>query len=89
MAEFCVDCWNELNGTDYPEKKYILTDTYELCEGCADLKRVIVCERKEYYLYKLRYVLFPFKCIYIILYVLIRIPLIPYLIYKQKKRRKK
>ncbi len=88
MAEFCVDCWNKLNGTNYPKKKYIVTDTYLLCEGCADYKQVIVCERYEYYLHKLRFVLFPFKCIYIFLYVLIRILLLPYIIYKQKKRQK-
>jgi len=23
MAEFCLECWNELNGTEDSEKKYI------------------------------------------------------------------
>ena len=50
MAEFCVSCWNELNGTDYPEGAYVLSWDYELCEGCGEYKRVIVGRRRHYFL---------------------------------------
>ena len=50
MAEFCVSCWNELNGTDSPEEAYVLSWDYELCEGCGEYRRVIVAQRRHYYL---------------------------------------
>ena len=50
MDEFCVSCWNELNGTDYPEEAYFLSWDYELCEGCGAYKRVIIAQRRHYYL---------------------------------------
>lgn len=45
MAEFCLECWNELNGTDEPESNYILSEDLELCEGCGEWKNVILLER--------------------------------------------
>ena len=50
MAEFCVSCWNKINGTDYPEEAYALSWDYELCEGCGEYRRVIVAQRKHYLL---------------------------------------
>ena len=50
MAEFCVSCWNELNETDYPEEAYVLSWDYTLCEGCGEYKRVIVAQRRHYFL---------------------------------------
>ena len=49
MAEFCLECWNELNGTNDSEKEYIMSKDLDLCEGCGEYKRVIVAERKIYY----------------------------------------
>lgn len=46
MAEFCVKCWNELNGTDNTESNFILSENLDLCEGCGELKKVIIKERK-------------------------------------------
>ena len=46
MAEFCLKCWNELNDTNYPERKYILSETLEMCEECGKLTNVIVAERR-------------------------------------------
>ena len=37
MAEYCLDCWNKLNGSDDNEKRY----DYDLCEGCGEWKPVI------------------------------------------------
>ncbi len=42
MAEFCVDCWNELNGSNNTEKDFILSENLDLCEGCGELKNVII-----------------------------------------------
>ena len=53
MAEFCVSCWNELNGTNYPQEAYVLSRDYELCEGCGEYRRVIVSRRRHYSLRRL------------------------------------
>lgn len=50
MAEFCLDCWNEINETNDPAKKYIISEELELCEGCAQYRHVIVAIRKGYML---------------------------------------
>ncbi|MBO5743706.1 MAG: hypothetical protein J6R68_05430 [Clostridia bacterium] len=71
MAEFCLECQNKLDGTNYSKKKYILSNYLDLCEGCGCYKRVIIMEKKYYYLHKLRYVLFPFKIIGFLLRILI------------------
>lgn len=46
MAEFCVDCWNELNDSNNSEKDFILSEHLDLCEGCGELKNVIIIERE-------------------------------------------
>ena len=51
MAEFCLDCWNKINKTEENEKKYVLSKDLDLCEGCGEWKRVIIMERKAYYMY--------------------------------------
>ena len=42
VAEFCLDCWNEINGTDEPKDKYVYSKELDLCEGCGEWKHVIV-----------------------------------------------
>ena len=86
MAEFCLECWNRINEANDPASKYIISKDLDLCEGCAQLKNVIIMERKYYYLRKFRFIIFPFKIIYNVLYFLSRILILPYLIYKYKKR---
>jgi len=85
MAEFCLKCWNELNGTEHPESKYIMSDDEWLCERCGKWKKVIVIERKSYYLYKFRFFAILFKYIRITLFVLWRLLILPYLIFKYRK----
>lgn len=80
MAEFCLDCWNKLNGTNYTERKYVMTKYLDLCEGCGKNKPVIIMERNSYYLYKLRYIILPFRILYKVIYFLLRLLLLPYLI---------
>lgn len=45
MAEICLDCWNELNGTNHPESKSVMSDELCLCEDCGEYKKVIIVER--------------------------------------------
>ena len=82
MAEFCLECWNRLNETNDPSNKYIVSKDLDLCEGCREWKNVIIMERKHFYLHKFRFILFPFKMIYVILFVLCRILFLPYLVYR-------
>ena len=88
MAEFCIDCWNEINETNDSEKKYIISEDLVLCEGCNEYKHIIVANRKSYYMRKFRFLILPFKIIYIILYIILRILISPYLIYKYIKHKK-
>lgn len=46
MAEFCLDCWNRLNGTRYTEAEMeIDRDELDICEGCGKLCFCIIGER--------------------------------------------
>mgnify|MGYP000142076895 CR=1 FL=1 len=85
MAEFCLKCWNELNGTNDPPQKFIISKDLDLCEGCGKLTHVILMERKYAYLRKFRFIAVPFKILYSVLFILCRILILPYLIYKHKK----
>ena len=51
MAEFCTECWNELNDTNHSDKHFILSKDLELCEGCGEYKRVIIAERINVFLF--------------------------------------
>lgn len=48
MAEFCLDCWNELMGTDDPPEKYRISKELDFCEKCCQWKSVIITMRKRY-----------------------------------------
>lgn len=89
MAEFCLECWNKMNETDDNEKKYIMSEDIDLCEECGEWKRVIIMERKAYYMYKFRYFILPFRIICGILYFLWRLLILPYLIIKYCKSKNK
>ena len=85
MAEICLDCWNEMNGTKYKPSKYIMSDYLDLCESCGKWKSVIIVERRSYYMRKIRFLFFPLKVIYFIWRLLI----IPYLLFKHYKEKNK
>jgi predicted amidophosphoribosyltransferase len=48
VSEICLDCWNKLNETKDPARKYILSWRKELCEDCGQMKRVIIRMRLPY-----------------------------------------
>ena len=89
MAEFCLDCWNRLNESNDSEKKFILSKDLEFCEGCGEWKPIIIMMRKGYYMRKFRYFFFSFKIIYTVIYILWRLLIFPYLIFKYKKSNNK
>ena len=45
MAEFCLECWNQINETHDSKWRYVLTRDLEQCEECGRYRRVIVVER--------------------------------------------
>lgn len=45
MAEFCLDCWNKINGTKDSRWRYVLSWEKDYCEECGKRKRVIIVER--------------------------------------------
>lgn len=49
MAEFCLECWNKLNGTNDPPSKYVLSDELDFCEGCGQMKQVVVGDSESEY----------------------------------------
>ncbi len=89
MAEFCLGCWNKLNEANDNEKRYIISEYLDLCEGCGEYKPVIIMERKAYYMRKFRYLIFPFKVILIILCFACGVLLFPFLIFRYHKLKKK
>ena len=85
MAEFCLDCWNKLHGTEHSKTKYVFSKDFDLCEGCGKMCSVVIMEYKTYYMYKLRWFFLPFRIIFYTLYIMSRILISPYLIYKYIK----
>ena len=47
MAEFCLECWNKINGTNDPERKYLMSDEPEFCEECWGMKKVVICYKSD------------------------------------------
>jgi hypothetical protein len=88
MAEFCPDCWNRLNGFKDGEKKYIVSMGLDLCEGCGELKHVIITEQENYYMYNYSLVVLFFKLVYYAFCILLKLVKLPYLIYKHYKSKK-
>ena len=84
MSEYCLDCWNRINGTNDEESKYIISKDIYLCEGCAEFKNVVIEERKHYYKRKFNFIFFPLR----VLYFFWRLLILPYLYYQYRKREK-
>lgn len=40
MADFCLKCFNEMNGTRYEREDVIVE--YGICEGCGEMKDCVV-----------------------------------------------
>lgn len=79
MAEYCYECFKKyVCDDDFPakeENEYIYSDELELCEGCGELKKVVIVEKNPYNLGKTGY----------FFYKLYNILKIPYLYIKEIK----
>lgn len=51
MAEFCLKCFNEMNGTNYQANEVWLEEDF--CEGCADWRPCVVELRPKPLLWRL------------------------------------
>ena len=74
MSEICFDCLNKIYGGTKKPNQYIISDDYDLCEECGNITKVVVAEKKSYYLYHIRYIIMLF-------YLLYRILMIPYSVF--------
>lgn len=88
MAEFCIDCWNEMLGTNYKQSRFIVSHRPQLCEGCNEYKRCIVVEKRTFFINILKYVFFPIYILLNILYFILRFIMLPYLIIKDRLDKK-
>ena len=48
MAEFCLECWNEINESNDTENMYFLSKELDLCEECGQWKPVIIAAKPAY-----------------------------------------
>lgn len=52
MAEFCLECYNKYclpKGYEPRTKKQVVLDRHlDLCEGCGEMKRTVICERRSF-----------------------------------------
>ena len=60
MAEFCLECFNKMNNSDYLESEVVLTTWLEQCEMCGELKFTVTnikvdkkLDPTAYFFYKL------------------------------------
>lgn len=48
MAEFCLECLNEISGTNYTEADFILSREPDFCENSGKMVRVVVKRRRRF-----------------------------------------
>ena len=54
MAEFCIKCWNEINGINDSEDMYFMSKSLDLCEGCGEWKSVIIKPKAKFFKFSLK-----------------------------------
>lgn len=47
MAEFCEECMKKYLEMPNARVKYTLSDDVELCEGCGQMRPIVVTRRKK------------------------------------------
>lgn len=57
MAEYCIDCVNEIFNTNYKSKHFILS--YDTCEKCGRYTKTVVIEKRIFYTRLLTILFFP------------------------------
>ena len=51
MSEICLECYNEIMGTNDPPDKYVISKDLDVCEECGQLKHIIIREHLWYDMY--------------------------------------
>ena len=51
MSEICLECYNEIMGTNNPPEKYVISKDLDICEECCQLKHIIIREHLWYDMY--------------------------------------
>ncbi|MDL2281199.1 hypothetical protein LJC10_05005 [Selenomonadales bacterium OttesenSCG-928-I06] len=47
MSEFCLKCFNDINGTEVCEDEVLLSEDAEFCEGCGEMERVVISSKRN------------------------------------------
>ncbi len=82
MAEFCEECWKEMNG-DVKWLKYTISEELDLCEGREQWKPVVIVKHQGYDNYIARLFILPFGIIHDIIFILWKLFSLPCLIVKK------
>ena len=85
MAEFCLDCWNKINGTKHSKRKYVLSKELDFCEGCGELKHVVIMERTGYNMHNSGYICWPLEIIFCIICFIWELLKRTYVIFKNRE----
>ena len=48
MSELCLECLNQLMGTNDLPQKYIISRNEDLCEECGEWKPVVIAIKRRY-----------------------------------------
>lgn len=46
MAEFCLECLNQINDTNDSRWRYVMSWEKDICEECGQYKHVVIIERR-------------------------------------------
>ena len=49
MAEYCFDCYNQVLGIKCDKSEVELSLDLDLCEGCGEMKQVVICMRRHFF----------------------------------------
>lgn len=49
MAEFCLECFNKINKTNYSKYDCVLSKDLCFCEECNELKKAVISIRKSFW----------------------------------------
>ena len=90
MAEFCIDCWNEINELEDREEDCLMTKTEWLCEECGEYKNVVIARKEDagwriylaYYMHVIKFEIYA-----TIGYIIDRFRYYSYLKRRQKRRK--
>ena len=48
LAEFCLECFNKLNKTNYSKYDCVMSKDLEFCEECNELKKAVISIRRTF-----------------------------------------